>query len=307
MPLTGLIAAPHTPFHPNGDLHLDRIADQVKHLVARGVSGAFVCGTTGEGLSLTSDERRAVAGRWVDAAAGRFPVIVNVGHTSQREAAELAADAQAVGAAGVACVAPFYHTAPDVPALTGFLADIAAAAPRTPFYFYDIPSVTHVHVPTVAVMRLASERMPTFAGVKFSHADLVTLQQCLAVREGTLDVLFGVDEMLLAAVALGVRGAVGSTYNFAAPLYQLMLAAVDAGDWPTARAHQRRSVELVRVLDEFGGLTANKAAMRFVGVDCGPVRSPLAPLTPDQHTRLGHRLAELGLFTEEVSGATGPR
>jgi N-acetylneuraminate lyase len=302
MPLTGLLAAPHTPFRPNGDLDLGRIADQASHLVKRGVSGAFVCGTTGEGLSLTADERRAVAEKWVEAAAGRFPVIVHVGHTSHREAAGLAAHAEAVGAAGVASVAPFYHTAVDVEGLVGFLADVAAAAPRTPFYFYDIPGVTHVHVPTAAVMRQAAERIPTFAGVKFSHADLVTLQQCLAVREGALDVLFGVDEMLLAAIALGVRGAVGSTYNFAAPLYQRMLTAVDAGDWSTARGLQRRSVELVGVLEQFGGLIANKAVMRLVGVECGPVRPPLAPLTHEQEVRLGHRLAELGLFTTEVSG-----
>lgn len=299
MPYSGLIAAPHTPLHPNGDLHLGQIPRQVDHLAGRGVKGVFVCGTTGEGLSLTAAERQGVAEAWVTAAAGRLPVIVHVGHASQREAAGLAAHAERAGAAGVACVAPFYHTAPDVPGLVGFLADVAAAAPRTPFYFYDIPSTTHVRVPTATVMRQAAERIPTFAGVKYSHPDLVTLQQCLAVREGVLEVLFGVDEMFLAAYALGVRGGVGSTYNFAAPLYHKMLAAAAAGDWPTARLLQRQSVELVRVIEEFGGLSANKAVMRLVGVDCGPVRSPLTPLTADQEVRLGRRLAELGLFALE--------
>ncbi|MFO0852203.1 MAG: dihydrodipicolinate synthase family protein [Gemmataceae bacterium] len=303
MPYTGLIAAPHTPLRPNGDLNLGQIPRQVDHLASRGVKGVFVCGTTGEGLSLMTAERQAVAEAWVTAAAGRMPVIVHAGHASQREAAALAAHAEKVGAAGVACVAPFYHTAPGVPELVGFLADVAAAAPRTPFYFYDIPSTTHVRVQTAAVMRQAAERIATFAGVKYSHPDLVTLQQCVAVREGVLEVLFGVDEMFLAAYALGVRGGVGSTYNFAAPLYHRMLAAADAGDWPAARLLQRQSVELVRVIEEFGGLAANKAVMRLVGVDCGPVRSPLAPLTADQEVRLGRRLAELGLFTDDVSGS----
>lgn len=302
MPLTGLIAAPYTPFRANGDLDPGQIARQAEHLAARGVSGAFVCGTTGEGLSLTTDERKAVAEAWVRAAGPAMPVIVHVGHASQREAADLAAHAERAGAAGVASVAPFYHTARDTAGVVGFLADVAAAAPKTPFYFYDIPPVTHVRVPTAALMRQAAERVPTFAGVKYSHTDLVTLQQCLAVREGALEVLFGVDEMLLAAVALGVRGGVGSTYNFAAPLYNRMLAAAAAGDWPAARLLQRQSVELVRAIEEFGGLPANKAVMRLVGVDCGAVRPPLTPPTADQEVRLGQRLAELGLFADDVSG-----
>jgi N-acetylneuraminate lyase len=300
MPLTGLIAAPHTPLTDAGELTLAAIPRQVEHLISHGVSGAFVCGTTGEGMSLTSDERRAMTREWVRAAAGRLPVIAHVGHASQREAAELAAAAQADGAAAVACVAPFYHAAADGPGLVSFLTDIAAAAPRTPFYFYDIPGVTHARVPTDRVMSLAVERIPTFAGVKFSNPDLVLLQECLAVPG--LDVLFGIDEMLLAAVALGVRGAVGSTYNFAAPLYRRMLAAVDRNDWPEARRCQRTSVAMVRAIEKAGGLAANKAVMRLVGLDCGPVRPPLAQPTPDAITRLGHELAELG-FSDDISAS----
>jgi N-acetylneuraminate lyase len=115
-----------------------------------------------------------------------------------------------------------------------------------------------------------------------------------------LDVLFGVDEMLLAAVALGVRGCVGSTYNFAAPLYKRMLAAFDVGDFRLARELQRKSVELVRAIEANGGLAANKEMMRLVGVDCGPVRPPLAPIEPADAERLSGQLDDIGFLSDPV-------
>ena len=149
-------------------------------------------------------------------------------------------------------------------------------------------------------MARAAEEVPTFAGVKYSNPDLVALQECLAVRDGSLDVLFGVDEMLLAAVALGVHGGVGSTYNYATPLYKRMLAAFDAGDFRLARKLQRRSVELVRAIEAHGGLAANKEMMRLVGVDCGPVRPPLTPLETADADKLSAQLEVIGFFSDPV-------
>ena len=275
MPLTGLIAAPHTPFHEDGSLNLARIDQQCEHLIRFGVNGAFVCGTTGEGMSLTSTERRLVAERWMKAAGGQLQVIVHVGHASAREAADLAAHAQSLGVTAVAAVAPFYHRAAGEEGIVEFLAQIAGASPQTPFYFYDIPSMTKVTLNTAALMQLASERIPTFAGVKFSNPDLVTLQECVQLHDRKYDVLFGCDEMLLAAWAFGVRGAVGSTYNFLAPLYQEMFTLAYAGKIGKARDLQFLSVRVVRVMEKLGGLTAGKAIMKLIGIDCGPVRSPL--------------------------------
>lgn len=303
--LTGLIAAPHTPFRPDGSLHPDAIDRQAEHMARSGVDGVFICGTTGEGMSLTAAERRTVAERWVKAAAGRFPVVVHVGHACARDAQELAVHAQEVRATAIAAVPPFYHKPTGVPELVQFLAALARSALRTPLYYYDIPGMTGVNVPTVELMTRAAEEVPTFAGVKYSNPDLVTLQECLAVRDGSLDVLFGVDEMLLAAVVLGVTGAVGSTYNYATPLYKRMLAAFDAGDLPLARTLQRRSVALVRAIESHGGMAANKEIMRLVGVDCGPVRPPLTAIDPYDADRLKDQLEGVGFFSDPAFLPTG--
>jgi N-acetylneuraminate lyase len=282
-----LIAAPHTPFRPDGSLDLPAIDRQADHLRRHRLDGAFVCGTTGEGTSLTCGERKSVAERWAGAG---LPITVHVGHASQAEAAELARHAAGLCIAGIASVFPYYPRPATEDAAVDWLAGVAAAAPGVPFTVYDIPAATGVRLRTDIVMKLAADRIPTFAGVKFSNPDLSLLQECLATGH---PVRFGCDEMLLAAVALGVTGAVGSTYNFMPGLYRRMLAAAAANDWPTARMLQRRALAVVRVLDRFGGLAAGKAAMALAGVECGPVRPPL--VEPDR-AALRQALDAVGFF-----------
>jgi N-acetylneuraminate lyase len=300
MSLSGLIAAPHTPFHADGRVNPEAIGRLADLLITNGIDGVFVCGTTGEGLSLTRSEREAVVMEWVRAVGRRTPVVVHVGCAGEAEAVTLARHAADAGADAIAAVAPFYHRPAGGIELVQSFRMIAAAAPRTPFYFYDIPSTTGVSVPTAEVMARATDEIPTFAGVKFSNPDLVLLQECLTTGD-SLDVLFGVDEMLLAALALGVSGAVGSTYNFALPLYRRLIAAFKTGDLPTARRLQRRSVELVRVLDRFGGLAAGKAVLSFLGIDCGPVRGPLRSLDRDELAALRNQLDAIGFFSADFA------
>jgi N-acetylneuraminate lyase len=286
--LTGLVAAPHSPLNADGSLNPDAVAAQARLLRESGTSGAFVCGTTGEAASLTVAERRTLAERWVAAADGTMPVIVHVGHNCLPDAQALARHAAEIKADAVALVAPSYFRPATLDDLIDFCAAVAAAAPSLPVYYYDIPSMTGLPIATADFLHRGRERIPNLHGVKFTNNDLVTLQECLAL--GGFDVVFGYDEMLLAGLALGVRGAVGSTYNFAAPLYRKILDAFAAGDWPAAREAQRQSVRLIRTLQSFGFSRACKAVMALVGVDCGPVRPPLRPMTPPETRELFERL-----------------
>src|SRR5690606_14641888 len=118
-----------------------------KRLVRDGVSGSFVCGTTGESLSLTLDERKAVAEAWRRSAGDRLKVIVHVGHTCQRDAAELARHAAQIGADAVAAMGPSFFRPPGVRELVDWCAGVAAAAGDLPFYYYHIPSMTGVSLP----------------------------------------------------------------------------------------------------------------------------------------------------------------
>ncbi|MFI5379958.1 MAG: dihydrodipicolinate synthase family protein [Tepidisphaerales bacterium] len=104
------------------------------------------------------------------------------------------------------------------------------------------------------------------------------------------------DEYLLAALALGAAGAIGSSYNFAAPLYHRMMAAFSQGDLASARAEQYRSGQLIELLASVGYMAAAKATMGFLGVDVGPARLPHTNLTMEQQSQLRSSLEELGFF-----------
>ncbi len=295
--LSGLVAAPHTAMRADGSVNLEAIEKQAARLIADGVSGAFICGSTGEGLSLTTPERRQVAERWRKAI-GRAPLklIVHAGHNSVEEAKSLAAHAREIGADAVSVMAPCYFKPATVEDLVDFCAPIAAECSSLPFYFYDIPALTGVELSMVELLWKTDGHIPNLAGIKFTSTNLMSLQECLAFEGGRFNILFGCDEMLLSALALGVPGAVGSTYNYCAPLYHKIIAAYRSGDLDAAQALQMKSVRLVEVLIQHGVLAAGKAIMSLVGVDCGPVRPPVRRLTEEQKTRLFRQVEALGIL-----------
>jgi N-acetylneuraminate lyase len=296
----GLIAATFTAFRDDGGLDLPKVEEQARALSGSGLTGVFVCGTTGEGASLSTEERTLLAERWHEAAGGELEVIVHVGHTSLTEARSLAEHAERTGADGIAAVAPYYHRPRDVEQLVGFCAGVAAAAAHTPFYYYHIPSMTGVVLSMAEFLTAARGRIPTLAGIKFTHEDLADYGRCLDAAGDKYELFFGRDEMLLAALGLGARSAVGSTYNFAAPLYREIVGAFDQGDLGASREAQSLARNAISVAEDHGGLPAFKAMTRWFGPDCGPCRPPLRTLGPDRTRRLREELEGLGFFARAV-------
>ena len=288
--LNGLIAAPFTAMNADGSLNLTLIERQAAALAESGVSGAFICGTTGEGPSLTTDERLQVAEQWMAVAPRALRVIVHVGHPSVAESRRLAAHAERIKACAFATIGPIFFRATNLEQLVDFCAQVASGAPGLPFYYYHMPAITGVDLPMHDFLKLASQRIPNLAGIKFTHENLMDYSRCLNLNEGRFNILFGRDEILLAALALGATGAVGSTYNYMAPLYHQVIKAFKAGDLETARRFQTQAIEIIAVMSRRGGLVAGKAMMKMAGMDCGPVRAPLQNLSPET----------LGLLTREL-------
>ena len=285
--LSGLIAATFTPMTEAGDVDCGPIGAMVERLIADGVQGLYVCGSTGEGPSLTTDERKRVAAAFVEAANGRIPVVVQVGHNAVAEARELARHAERLGADAISAVPPSYYGIADVATLADTVAEIASAAAETPFYYYHIPQLSGLAFDAADIMQAAAERIPQLAGIKFSHAQLDMLIRCRTLEDGRFATLFGVDEMLLAAWAAGCDGAVGSTYNFMTPLYRSMLAAFDQGRLDEAQTLQTQASSITRRIVRQYGVSALKATMGLAGPGVGPTRLPL-PQMPAEAIELLH-------------------
>ena len=295
--LRGLVAATHTPFHADGSLNLAIVERQAAHLSANGVSYAFIGGTTGESSSLTLEERRALAVRWMEVVRGaQLKVIVHVGANCLADARTLATQAQQLGACAVSAVAPSYFKPGSVARLVDSMADIAAAAPELPFYYYEIPLLTGIHLSPSEFLAQAADSIPNLAGIKFTSNNLMEYQLCRAFRDGAYDMPFGFDEIMLGALALGATGAVGSSFNFAAPIYLRVMKAFAAGDLKTAREEQLRSVRLIELLASRGYMGAAKATMQMLGVDVGPARLPNGSLNALQQVALRADLEDLGFF-----------
>jgi N-acetylneuraminate lyase len=290
----GFIAAPFTPFHQDGSLNLDAVEPYAQWLHQQGVLGAFICGTTGESASLTMEERKQLAERWVAAAPQGFRIVVHVGHVTLKDCKDLARHARSIGADSIACLAPYFFLPYGEEGLADWCSEVASTTPDVPFYYYHIPSMTGFHAKVSRFLELAAERIPNLVGVKYTHDDLDDLKACLASPAGKFDLLFGKDEMLSTVLPLGVQGAVGSTYNFIAPLYRKILDAYSEGDEPRTAELQQISAQMVRWLFDCGGspLCAFKRLMGRVAVDCGPTRLPLSEPTDEQFERVWAKIQD---------------
>jgi len=295
--LHGLVAATHTPFHPDASLAPEVVPLQAAHLAANGVGIVFITGTTGEAHSLTRDERLAIYRAWAVAGpAYNLRVVAHVGSNCLEDAKAFTAAAAEFGFEAVAALAPSYFKPRRVDSLVDCCAAIAAAAPGLPFYYYDIPTLTGVVFDPLDFLAAAAVRIPNLAGIKFTNDDLAAYARCIGFEQGRFDIPWGIDEKLVDALGTGALGAVGSTYNFAAPLYQELIAAFQQGDIQTARTLQRQSVGLVEKLAAIGYFGAAKALMGWLGVPVGPARLPLDNPTPAQLDALRAELGEFPWF-----------
>ena len=304
-PLHGLVVAAHSPFHSDGSLNLAGVEKQAAHFLEHNLATVFVGGTTGECHSLTLEERRALAHRWSEVIRGTaLKLVLHVGSNCLEDCRLFAAHAQTIGATAISAFAPSYFKPSDLDTLVAWCAGIASAAPEIPFYFYDIPALTGVSFPLLDFLAQGSTRIPTLAGLKFTNPDLMAYQFVLRADNGEWDVPFGVDEHLLGALAMGARGAVGSGFNFAAPIYTRLLRAFGAGDLASAREEQFRGAQLVQTLGNFGYLGAAKALMEMLGVPVGPARLPNTNPTAEQKAGLRRKLEAMGFFEWIAKGST---
>lgn len=295
--IQGLVAAACTPMIDGGDIELSVIPAYVDHLVRVGIKGLYVLGTTGEGASLSSAERRQVAEAFVNATRGRIPVIIQVGHNSLKEASELAAHAQQVGADAVSAFAPSYFKCDTVDCLLQCMGQIASGAPDLPFYYYHAPGFTGVRPDLSELLNKVDRYIPNMAGIKFTDQRVFEFQSCLESHDRRYEVLWGSDEMLLSGLSGGALGAVGSTYNIAAPIYHRVISAFQQGDMESARAWQLKSVRLVEILVQFPIFSAIKEILSWHDLPMGHAcRLPLGSLTPEQAVSLKTKLEQADLL-----------
>jgi len=301
--IQGLIAATFTPMHKDGSINPDPIREYSRYLISNNLAGAFINGTTGEGILMTTRERKQIAEEWMNHAAGDFKNIIHIGGPSIESCKELAVHAREIGAFGVGIMGPSFFKPPTVNELVIFISEIASRVPDLPVYYYHMPAMSGVSLPMPDFLQQASARIPNLVGLKFTHSDLMELNQCMMVENGKYDILYGSDETLLCSLSLGIIAAVGSTYNLLPSVYLKLMEYFRNGNLEKARDMQRLSVNLVAIMNKYGGgVVCGKSIMNLLGMNLGPCRLPIRNLTSKQIDQLRKDLEEMRFFnTKELT------
>ncbi len=299
--LQGLIAASFTPFQKDGSVNTSVIPDYAAFLKERGVQAVFIAGTTGEGASLSQEERECMAGAWLRCRT--LPVVVHVGHTSLTDACRLARHAADNGAAAIAAIAPYFYRPGSCGELVNWCEAVASTVPELPFYYYHMPSTTGVDLPMSSFLPLAVQRIENFRGLKFSHDNISDYGSCVQCYHGDIDLVWGKDEKLFEALSVGAQAAIGTTYNYASALYFRLIDAYRKGETAIARSLQDQSIAMIDACCSLGvsHLAAAKTLMSDFDLDCGPVRLPLVNPTAHQLVALRVRLNQIGYFDDNFS------
>lgn len=254
-----------------------RVADEqipalVDFLIARGVGGLFVGGTTGEGVLLEVAERKRLHAAVMQAVGGRVPVLLSVGHNNTRCAFDLAAHAESLDADAIVCMTPSFYPLGDADLLSYFDL-VAAAAPETPFLVYDIPQQAVNGVSPALVPQLVAE-IPTFVGLKCSRGDAQAIRALLAALPEECILLAGNERILLGSLAMGAAGSISGLATAVPEPFVALLDAFTAGRIAEAQRWHRLINRLLDAAERYPRVGAVKAILAARGV---PVGAPIPP------------------------------
>lgn len=296
MKIKKLIAATYAPMHHDGSLNVGIIPDYHQFLVRNKISGVFMNGSTGDFVSLSTDERKEITAAWSQHKSSGLYLIDHVGDPSLKVAKELATHA-ADKVDAIAVLAPYYFRLNSIEKLVHYCKEVAACAPNLPFYYYHIPVLSGADLNMLEFLKVASKEIPNLEGIKFTNNNLIDYMHCKHFEDGKYNILFGFDEIFLASLPLGADGWVGSTYNHMAPLYYKTQSLFEAGKMKEAAELQRKAIRFVEVLDSHGGFNGiAKGFMKTFGIDCGPSRFPHTTLEDGAYDGIRKELATIGLL-----------
>ncbi|NLA59346.1 MAG: 4-hydroxy-tetrahydrodipicolinate synthase [Firmicutes bacterium] len=291
--LKGIVVPIVTPFDDSGRVDIEALQNLCEYLIENGVHGIYPCGTTGEAVLLTMEERKTVAEVVVREVNGRIPVFVHVGAASTQEAMDLARHAVEIGADGIAAVTPYYF-ALSQSALIRYYEQIISVIPSDfPLYLYNIPGYTGNDIAPATAAYLARKHS-NIVGIKNTMADILRAQEYLECREG-FSVLMGNDMLTAMGVMMGCDGTVSASAQVAPHLFVKLYDAAAAGDWELALALQKQAAEVTRLLENGTNISLCKYAIAHRGIPVGDIREPLERVCRKKAAEVMTKIDELGV------------
>ena len=281
----GVIPAFYACYAPDGSISTEGVKALTRHLIAKGVKGVYVGGSSGECIYQHPDERKAVLEAVMSEARGKITVIAHVACNNTADSVELAAHAEACGVDAIAAIPPIYFHLPEY-AIAGYWNAMSAAAPHTEFVIYNIPQLAGTAL-TMSLLRTMLQN-PNVVAVKNSSMPTQDIQMFkdagIAARGQNGFVVFnGPDEQFVSGLAMGADGGIGGTYAVMPELFLKMYELVHKGEMDAARALQYQADRIIyKMCEAHGNLYAvqKEILRRMYGLELGGVRAPLPGLAP---------------------------
>ena len=287
----GIYTALVTPFDSAGKINSGAVQRLVEDNIKKGVSGFYVCGSTGESYLLSKEERKYLLEAVCEAAEMKADVLVNIGLFSTEYAIELAKHAEKQGVKAVSSVPPFYFPF-TMEEYAGYYTELADAV-DVPVLLYNIPAMSSVTFAEDDLKRLLANEKIT--GIKHTSYDLFQLQQ-LIHQYPEKNFFIGHDEIFLSALAVGAQAGIGSTYNIMAGKFIKMRNLFMQGETKKAAEIQNEVNNVVSVLCSVGVFKGIKEILKMQGIDCGYCRKPFKRLDDTQRRLLLETAEKNGLF-----------
>ena len=281
----GVIPAFYACYGQDGSISAEGVKALTRHLIAKGVKGVYVGGSSGECIYQHPDERKAVLEAVMSEARGKITVIAHVACNNTADSVELAAHAEACGVDAIAAIPPIYFHLPEY-AIADYWNAMSAAAPHTEFVIYNIPQLAGTAL-TMSLLRTMLQN-PNVVAVKNSSMPTQDIQMFkdagIAARGQNGFVVFnGPDEQFVSGLAMGADGGIGGTYAVMPELFLKMYELVHRGEMDAARALQYKADRIIyKMCEAHGNLYAvqKEILRRMYGLELGSVRAPLPGLAP---------------------------
>lgn len=297
-PLRGIVVPMVTPLTGRDTLDVAGLERLVEHLLAGGVNGLFVLGSTGEGPSLSRRLRGELVERVCRQVADRVPVLAGANDTALTECVEFAEAARAAGASAVVLSTPSYYLVSQ-PELLAYYETIIPLLPP-PVFLYNMPSLTKLAIEPATVRRLAD--LPGVVGLKDTSRDMIYFHKVRRLLADRPDfaLLLGPEQLLAEGLLMGAHGGVHTGTNIHPRLYVDLYEAATARDLDRVNDLQATAMQLTMSIYGDGRHSANikgaKCALSLMGVCSDTMAEPMRPFDDARRKQVRQALVELGLL-----------
>ena len=288
MKFTGVMPALITCMDENGNLNRPVLEKLLEDLIAQGADGFYVCGATGEGLTISKQLHMDMTRETIKIVAGRVPCIVHVARMNVEEMLELAAYAESVGADAISAVPPLFYKY-DNDGIYAYYKRLCESV-KIPVVIYNNPN-TGVSFGIDLLERLFS--IPNLTSIKWTNSDFFTVLR-LKERVPEANVINGPDEMLAMGLAAGCDACIGTTYNFQLPIIKAIFKAFKENRPDEARELQMKADKIIGALISRNTIMATKLLMDRMGYDVYHAVFPMQKFSPEVEEMQLRELREAG-------------